>query len=371
MTIRPYILTFVGAAFMAASPSYAVLGLFEKNELREAPGAGELSAQETAAQQLFQRGQDYQKAGRHEKAREQFQALVKAYPLTTFASTAHFEIAQAREAEGDLLKSFDAYQVFIDNHKESDLFGEAIKRQFEIATRAMNAKAGKFLGLRARTQTSRVIEMFTQVAANAPYSHFAPLSFYNVGVLERESSHQREAIAAFQTVLDNYQDSDHATEAHHQIIEIRQEMAKRNDQELDRIILEKEQFISRNQEDPRADQHRADVGALQDREMKKKFDIGRFYEGKGNLKAAAIYYKQVESSYADVFDAAQERLDAIRAIDPNLVIESTQRPTKVQAPVDVVSNPKYLGPPPPKLTEASRPKMRASDPELLPPPAGQ
>lgn len=364
--IRPNLITIVGAACLAASPVYAVLGLFEKDELREAPDAGVLNAQEAAAQQLFQRGVDFKSQGRHEKAREQFEAIVKAYPLTNIASSAQFEVAAARQADGDYLKAFDAYQVFIDQHKGSDLFNEAVKRQFELSTASMNAKTGRFLTLRAKTQTSRVIEMFKQVAGNAPYSHYAPLSYYNIGVLERSASHRHEALAAFQHVLDNYGDSEHATEAHHQIIEIREEMANRNPMELNRIILEKEQFAQRNEADPRAQQHMADVGALEDREMKKNFDIGRFYENKGNLRAAAIYYQKITASYNDVYPAAQERLEAIRAVDPNLVISKSEPQLKVPAPSNTTNNPNYLGPPPKKLTGTAPPKMRASDPDLLP-----
>lgn len=370
MKLRYTLAVILGAAILGASPAHAILGLFEKSGLREAPDADELSNQQAVADELFDAAKELQAAGRPEKARSNYEKIVKHYPLTTLGPSSQFQIGQCREAEGEGLKAFDAYQLLIDNYKQSDLFGEAVKRQFELATKSMNAKTGRFLGMRAKAQTSRVIELFQQVAANAPFTNFAPLSHYNIGILEADTGHDAQAIAAFQTVVDNYGGSEYAAEARHQIIQIREGNAVRDDQAFDEIALEKIEFSERHPDDPRAEQHLAQVGKLEDRDAEKKFNIGRFYENKDNLRAAAIYYQQVRPGTTRHADA-QARLDEIRATDPNLVMPPRGVRQKLQAPVDVVNKPDYVGPPPPKLTGAAAPKMRTSDEDVLPIPSGE
>ncbi|MFT5467336.1 MAG: outer membrane protein assembly factor BamD (BamD/ComL family) [Verrucomicrobiales bacterium] len=377
MRIRTKLFISAGAALCVASPSYAVLGLFEKDKITEAPAADELNAQEAAARQAFDAARQLSFAGRHDKARDGFEKLIKAYPLTSLASAAAFEIGLEREADGDNLKAFDAYQTFINNYKQSDLFGEAVKRQFEIAQHSMNAKSGSFLGMKVKTQNSRNIEMFQQVAANAPYSKFAPLSYFSIANLQLDAGDEAKAIGAFQLVIDEYGDTEYAAEARYAITQIRNEQVGQDLQGVVDSMLVGEDFVGNHPEHPKAAEVRAELGRLQDKEQEQNFNIGRFYEGKDNLRAAAIYYQKIEPDNLGpngTYAAAKERLAVIKGVDPNLVIPATDVPRKVQAPVETTTNPNYLGPPLPKLTEAAKPVMRASDADVLPvppPPSGE
>lgn len=375
MRIPLKFLAFAGAALCLATPGHAVLGLFDKEEKR-APGENELQAQEAAARQMFDTAREYSSLGRHEKARETYEKLVKSYPLTSLAAPAAFEVGREREAEGDALKAFEAYQSFIATYKQSDLFAEAVKRQFEIAQRSMNGKSASFLGMKVKTQNSRNIEMFQQVAANAPFSKFAPLSHFSIGNLHMQASDEAKAVASFQKVVDDYGDTPYAAEARIAIAEIRKGQVGEDGQAVTAAVLAITDVVVNHPDHPKADEARAEIGEFEDKEQKKNFNIGRFYESKGNLRAAAIYYQQIREDGqgpTGTYAAARARLDAIREVDPNLVVPANSRPLKIEAPVKTTDNPDYLGPPPPRLTEAAKPKMRASDDDLLPvpPPEGE
>ncbi len=374
MNPRLYLLTLFGAVSLLIAPnSYAILGLFEDDDKNEVPDAAELAKQETAAEKEFARAKQVQESGKLGRARDIYQDIAKDYPLTSVAPAAQFEVGSIHEAEKNEDRAFEAYQKLLDRYAGSDLFGEAVQRQFEIATRSMNTKTTRVLGLfPSKAQPSRLIEMYRQIANNAPYSKYAPLAIYQIGLLNRKAGKQNEAILAFEEVVESYPSDPKAREARLRIIEVRGDNSEktRDGRQLERYQDEVEIFIQGNEDDPRSEELRAKLGKLQDRDAEKKFNIGRYYEKKGNLRAAAIYYQDVLNG-TSVYDAAQARLEALRAQDPNVVLPPRAVKHKVVAPTNVKDRPDYYGPPPPrpKLKSAPKPEMRVPEDEVLPIPS--
>lgn len=340
--------------------------------MEEVPGSEELAKQEAAATKAYENAQKAQTSGRLGKAQDGYEEIVEEFPLTSVAPKAQFEIGAIYEEEGREDRAFEAYQSLINRYTGSDLFGEAVRRQFEITNRSMNTKTTRVIGLiPSKAQPSRVIEMFRQIADNAPYSKYAPLAIYQIGVINRKTGKEPEAILAFEEVVESYPDDPKAKEASLQIIEVRGDRDTRDGRQLERYQDEVAVFIENNEEDPRSEELRAELGKLQDRDAEKKFNIGRYYEKKGNLRAAAIYYQDVLSG-TPVYSAAQERLKALSAQDPNVVLPPRATKQKVVAPNNVKDRPDYYGPPPPKppkLEAAPRPQMRVPEDDVLPIPS--
>jgi len=353
-----------------AGPSHAVLGLFE-NDPKEAPNSAEMTEQEAKASKLFEDGRAAQEKNKLSTARDLYEDVVYKYPLTNAAANSQFEIGRVREKEGDPIKAFEAYQLFVDKYKQSDLFAEAIQRQFELATLAMNGKTGSFfLVLPAKTQTSKVVEMFEKVAANAPRSKYAPLALYNVGLLETKAGKPENAIVAYERVAEDYKGDPKAAEARKRMIEIYESRETRNDAVTDKMREQIEELDRLYSDDPEIAEYRVKSGQLQERDAEKSFNIGRYYEKKGNLRAAAIYYMDVPAGSARHGDAAA-RLAALQSQDPNLVLPLQGVKRKVEAPVNVLSNPNYVGPARPNLQSEAKPQMRTSEVDVLPIPAGE
>lgn len=353
----------------ALHPAAAGRPFFGKGDMKEVPATEELQRQETEAKALFDGAIAAKNEGKLSKAEDLLRDAIERYPLTSTASVAQFELGKVHEEDGKPLKAFDAYQLFIENHRESDLFGEAIKRQFELASFAMNGKAGSLFGLiPAKSQSTRVVEMFQKVATNAPRSDYAPQALFNVGVLEKEAGREPEAIAAFQKLQDNYPFDPKTKEAALEIIAIQEGNKTNDDSQRLKAQLEMEKFLADFGDDPRSAELQAKVGKIEEMDATKQFTIAQYYERKGNLKAAAIYYREVGQSsprYAD----AQKRLEELKAIDPNIVAPPSAPRSRVVAPENVVDKPDYNGPPAPKLQAPAKPQMRASAEDVLPIPA--
>ncbi len=347
------------------NPSHADLP-FRKGEMKEVPASEELQRQDAEAKALLDKAISAKNDGKLDKAQGILKDAIADYPLTSTVAVARFELGRLYEAEGKPEKAFDAYQEFIEKHRESDLFGEAIKRQFELASLAMNGKTGSLFGLLpSKSPTSRVIEMFEKVASNAPRSSFAPQAVFNVGILQKEAGKDAEAITAFQKLQDNYPADPKTKEAALEIIAIKEGRETNDDSEVLKTQLEMEKFIADFSADPRANELQQKVGKLEELDADKKFDIARYYERKGNLKAAAIYYQEISEGtprYAD----AQKRLGELKAMDPNLVAPPSAPKSRVIAQENVIDRPDYNGPPAPKLQAPAKPQMRASAEDVLP-----
>ncbi len=137
------------------------------------------------------------------------------------------------------------------------------------------------------------------------------------------------------------------------------------DSQIDRTKFEMEQFIYDYGDDPVAQGIRAEVGKLEERDAEKKFNIARYYERKGNIRAAAIYYQEVRLGTAR-YDDAQGRLQEIAAQDPNILQTPRAPKRRVEAQSNIASNPDFNGPPRPNLKSAAKPQMRASAEDVLP-----
>ncbi|MEQ1842761.1 MAG: tetratricopeptide repeat protein, partial [Verrucomicrobiales bacterium] len=282
-------LPFLLAGILAVSgPGRAAAGLpfFGKDKMKEVPASEELVRQDTDAKALLEKAVAAKTENKLGTAEDILETLIEKYPLTASAATAPFELGRVHEADAKPEKAFDDYQKFIEEHRESDLFGEAVRRQFELATLAMNGKTSSFFGvIPAKAQGSKVIEYFGKVAANAPHSTYAPLALFNVGVLQKEAGKQPEAITAFERLVNDYPGDPKSKEAALEIIAIREGRETNDDSQIQQAQLEMEKFITDFSNDPRSGELQAKVGKLEDREAEKKFTIARYYERKGNLKA--------------------------------------------------------------------------------------
>ncbi|MFV1995763.1 MAG: outer membrane protein assembly factor BamD, partial [Verrucomicrobiales bacterium] len=374
------------ATLAAASPSQAVLGFFEK-EPKKAPSASELESQEGKAQALFQEAVAREKKGKPGKTVSAYNKIVEKYPLTASGARSQFKIGELLEAENKGSKAFDAYQKFIENYKGSSLFMVAVKRQYQIASASLDGdKQDRFLGMRVKVQPSRLIEMFTSIQANAPFSEYAPLSQYNIGKIREDQKQVTEAVLAYEKVVEDYPRHPKAAEAQYQIGSMltNASIKGNNDQgHLQQTREAYEELLIQFPESQLASEAKTELTEIQAQEISKSYNIAEFYEKKRNYRAAAIYYEEVArhpdaKEYAD----AKERIALMDAKDIEASVERASKgeapatasnepakaPKTVPAAVDVKGRDDYLGPPAPDLGPkvAQRRSMRSAMEDLGP-----
>lgn len=348
-----------------ASPSYAILGFFEKDQ-KGAPPAEKIAQDEIEAKKLLEEAEQFTKDQKFGKARDIHYRIVKNYPLTQTAAASQFAIGQSLESEGKAMDAFDAYQVFVEKYVHEALFSDAIAHQFKIAKDAMTEKSAVVLGVfKTKAQPSKVVEMFRKIATSAPYSEYAPQALYNIGVVEQEGGHPDAALKALQEIIDKYPKTELAKEATLKIIDIRQNRKTRDDSRIARTQIEMEKFLYDYGNDPRATDLKKQVGELNERDAQKKLEIGQYYEKKKDYRAAAIYYKAIPSG-SQIYQKAQAALHHLAEIDPNVVQSPSAPKKRVIADTEVAKSPNYVGPPPPDLKSPGKPKMRVSEEELRP-----
>lgn len=366
----------VSAAVLLVSPSDAdaIFGFGKKEPA--VLSADALASQEAAGQKMLAniRAQESQLSSR--KARSMYGDIVKKYPRTEAAGEAQFKLGELRESESNLKKAFKEYQTFITDHPKSPRFGEAVKRQYDVAKALMESDKKGFLGIGAAIQPSDLIEMFEQISANAPFSEYAPLALFNIGIVNRTQNNFDEAIDAFDAVVEEYPDSHLRADAMLQKFEMLGNAADRsNNPQNVRAQREAGEDALNQLSGDQAASIRAEMGKLEDKQNEKDFNIGRFYEKQGNLPSAAVYYREVigRPSTSEFYALAKERLDILIAIDPSIASSAPQprrqapvpAPTPVPAQQNVKDRSDYLGPPVPALPN-TKPAMRTSADDVVP-----
>jgi outer membrane protein assembly factor BamD (BamD/ComL family) len=345
--------------------------------LEEVPSVDELQSQEAAASALLEQGRSEEAAGSAGAAEKAYKRAVSRYPLTRSAAEAQFRIAKLLEGEGKISSAFDAYDEFIRAYKQSPRFSEALQAQFEIANAAKDGAKVKRLGIPFKFDTSRTVQMFEGVIANAPRSPLAPQAQLAIGQVYEAEGSTAQAVAAYLKVAEDFPESPQAAEAQLAIANVNVDEAEGTfdsgrltaaQEALDDYTL----LRDAPEPDPLIDEQR---GVLDELGAEQAYKIARFYEKRGNPTAAAVYYADVTQVPTSAFYAeSRERLAQIAATDPEAVkalgssADPDQNPLVVQAESDVSGRPDYLGPPTPALRRLARaPQMRASpDAPLFP-----
>ncbi len=381
------------AAVLLSHPTDAdaIFGFGNKDKV--VLSADDLASQEVAGQKVIANIRAQEGSLSSRKQRGMYKSVVKNYPRTESAGEAQFKIGELRENDGDLKKAFAEYQTFLTDHPKNPRFGEAVKRQYGIATALMESPKKGFLGIGAAIQPSKLIEMFEQISSNAPFSEYAPLSMFNIGIVNRTQNDFDAAIDAFDAVVEEYPDSHLHSKAMLQKFEMLGSVAENsNNPQNVRAQREAGQDALNQLSGEQAAEIRAEMGKLEDKQNEKDFNIGRFYEKQGNLKSAVVYYRDVTSrpSTSEYYPLAKERLDQLLAADPSLAVAPPRRAAPAPDPTPSTAAPQsattptastpapaapsapsvkdradYLGPPVPAVPN-SKPAMRTSADDVVP-----
>lgn len=327
-----------------------------KGKDKKVVNSAELNSQESAASSQLAKADSLRASGKLRQARDTYKSIVNSYPRTDSAAEAQFQYAKILQADGDARKAFEQYEELITNFRNTTNFNEAIKNQFEIAESLRNTKKKGFLGLGAPVQPSQLIEMFESISTVAPYTEFAPKSLLNVGYVQTSQGEENLAINSFRKVVDNYRDTEYATEAQYQIFQLRGVKAEQSNSPVeDRAQVEAGiDFMTQNPDDQRAQEIQSNLKEIELREMEKQYNIGMHYEKSGKPDSARIYYREVVKNPGTPYAAkAQARLNAL---------------DNVNVPDAVEKKAGFFGPKPLKKDKV---EMRTSEDAVVPLPTSE
>lgn len=328
-----------------------------------------------------------ERAGDLGRALGAYRDVVREHPETEQARIAQFKVGELYEKGGDFSRAFEAYQKLIDDYPGTEMYNEAVGAQFRIATLFLEGERQRVLGLPTLPSMRKAQEMFEAVIENGPFTEFAPLAQFNIGLAHQKQNETAEAIAAFQTVIDRYPNSDLADDAQYQIAYVWFEEARRGS--YDQTVVQKareafQDFLLRYPESEKVEQAEENLALLEDRKTESAIDIARFYDKAGHFKAAVIYYNVVleQEPDSEAGEEARRRIDEISSqVGEDALVVGVERAEtgrmarsreRMQAEVDTAARSDYVGPPAPVIPDElppERPRLRTSpmDVEPLPP----
>ncbi len=352
--------------------------------------AEEMSEAERAdADAMFAEALALDEAGSVDRAVTAYKRAIKKYPFAKQSGAAQYRTAELLEAQGNSSKAFDAYQFLLQRYPDTPNFERAVAAQVTIANAYLAGKPQVFFGIPIGNSAERAQEMYTAIVANAPYSKFAPIAQFNLGLAYEKQSLPFEAIRSYQTVLDSYPKSDVCDDALYQIgfVYMRIGVA---DGSQDMASLQSarntfEDFIIEYPDSEKLPQAQENLEQLDGQQSSDILRIARFYEFSNDYKAAVIYYNDVIRRQPNTEDAnlAKARIEELRSQYGDAALqtgpesaESGERAAlrrRLQTQVETSALADYSGPPTRKIVPdelpASAPRMRTSIDDVRPMPA--
>ena len=350
------------------------------------------SVVESSAAEQMRKAEDFEKAGDDKSALKSYKVLTKQFGLSALAPKAQRKVGILLEKTGDVNKAFDAYSAYLEKYPRGDDFDGVVDSMYRIAKLFLDGqKSKKLLGIPVGGSVERAQQMFAEIVKRAPYSKLAAVAQFNIGQANERQGKYPEAIAAYQVVVSKYPGDAIADDAQYQIGYVL--LAQHRDGSNDRASAQKareafEDFTARYPDSEKVSQARDNIATLEGGSTKGALEIAKFYEKSKNYKAAVIYYNDVikhqpDSPESGLAKARIEELkqkygeDTLRA-GPEKAETGAKTATrrKMQARVDTVSRPDYVGPPVKVATVRvtttqpavpfGRPKLRTSPDSIEP-----
>jgi outer membrane protein assembly factor BamD len=340
---------------------------------------------EQSASEQLQKARALEAEGNLKKAIGAYRALIKGFPGSGASPQAQFKIAELCEQIGEPERAFKAYSQYIADYPRGKEFDSVVEHQFGIAKAFLNGERRKLFGVKAFPSMERAQKMFEEIVKTAPYSKFAPLAQFNIGMALEKQTRYPEALAAYQLTVDKYPNDDIAGDAQYQIGYVQMHLIDTGSNDRAARVKARdafEDFLVRYPQSEKVQQAQANVTKLSDRNLKKTLEVARFYNKTKNYKAAVIYYNQIlqDGKNTPEGEEASKSLEQLKQnVDPEALRAGpelaetggkAQERRKLQAQVDTASRPDFAGPPAPasapEETAPEAPKLRT--PGNLPPP---
>ena len=244
-----------------------------------------------------------------QSALKEAQKLIRYYPGSTEAAEAQFYIAMCLENLNKLYEAYQAFQKVIDKYPFSQRTDEIVEREFKIGDRLLDAEKRKVLGIDISYETVS-LEIFNKVIGNSPYSKYAAMAQYKIGLILKGLKSYIEAKEAFQKVVDNYPKSEWVEPARFQIAtcgslaslkadydQTQTEESKKEFQNFAKDHPDMEVELSKNVQDK--------LIQLNEKEAEANLKIAQFYERQKIFESAKIYYQYILDNYANTASAAK------------------------------------------------------------------
>lgn len=258
-------------------------------------------------------------ANKLKSACKQYSALVHRWHESREAPLAQRELAALLERRGKYQDAFAEYRYLIENYASSFAYSEILDRQFRIANQIMNEEAG-VLGLFGdSTPREEALPLFEQIVASGPRWERAPEAQFHVGWIHENKGDYELAIAAYDTVQQEYPRSDFAASSSFRMGTCLYELAKagkHDERSAQRARSQLNLFLRDYPDHESAADAKKDVAELTTRLADQYYQRARFYDLKAKRpRAALIAYTDFLNKFAtsESAETARRRIAELKA----------------------------------------------------------
>ncbi len=359
--------------------------IYRPNEGWSFAGDNSGTIEGSAAEQM-QKAEKLDAAQDLQSALSAYRGLLKRYGASEFAPKAQLKVGSVLERQGDWEKAYEAYDTYLAKYPRGDDLDRVLESMFKIGKLFLEGQKKKVFGVPLAPSMTRAREMFEGIIKRAPFSKWAPLAQFNIGQAHEKSGDSAAAITAYQSVAARYASEPIAADALYQVGYVRLTLYRKGS--YDRLSAQKareafEDFLNRYPDSEKVAQARQNIQSLEKGSAEGTLGIAKFYDKTKNYKAAIIYYNDVVASQPDSPESAfaKNRIAALKAQFGEAALQAgpekvetgakLQSRRKMQAQIDTVSRPDYVGPPvtvpePEEASPSSRLKLRTSPQQLIP-----
>ncbi|NQU09147.1 outer membrane protein assembly factor BamD [bacterium] len=225
-----------------------------------------------------------------------YRRLVRRWPTSAAVEEARMGLAESLTALGYSYDAFREYQQLVEKHPNSPHFETALQRQFDIGTRFQAGERQKRWGIRWLPSVDKAREIYEQVVKNGPYSAVGPQAQLAIGDTYVKQKEYLSAVRAYERVLERYPKHSLAELAQFNIGETYRAETQRSEYDqnaANQAIAAYNEFLVRYPDSPRAPEVQGYFEELKLEQVRGLFQIGEFYEKRGQRQAALLYYNDV------------------------------------------------------------------------------
>jgi outer membrane protein assembly factor BamD (BamD/ComL family) len=280
------------------------------------------AAEDENAVRLYERGMKLIAEGDSEEALERFNTIAGKYRRGETCALALWEIYRIQEHIGEDMAAFEALNRLAT--EQPGHFEKAHGAQLRIAMRLLGRGPDARRTLvkepaKTKIDPEVLIEMLRVVIKNGPQSETGIQAHYYLALALEKAGQSREAIAVHEDFAENYPSHELADDAGYQCAYIAYKAWKtmRGDSPHQReaAAVSLSWFLARFPESDKGAQARACLTDVRLAERRELMSLARYYEGRGNTKAAEIYYRQLGEKFPGAVisaDAAEEAVGPAR-----------------------------------------------------------
>jgi outer membrane protein assembly factor BamD (BamD/ComL family) len=288
-----------------------------------------LAVEDENAVRLYQRGMKLIAESDLEEALDRFNTIATKYRRTNTCALALWEIYRIQEHLGDDEGAFEALNRLV-TEQPGD-FEKAHEAQFQLVKRLLGAgkNARRTLEVPRKSQVTPpevLVAMLQSVIKNGPESELGIQAHYYLALAHERAGEKKEAIATHEDFAETYPKHELADDAGYQVAYIAykdwKSMTGDSPHQRDAAAISLSWFIARFPESDKAAQARSCLAEVRAAEQRELMSLARYYESRGNGKAAATYYQQLALKFPELLQTQGELRDKIVSAIPGVSPEA-------------------------------------------------